>query len=490
MFDKQKRDDFRNIAFSLLICMAIGAVSAISGLLPLRFVLVLGAGMLVFVVSLFFSDKKLYYLTLLVFFLPININKAVFRIDSPIPSLSDVLPFFATDVFLAVLYGLWIGRMAHSTEKGHRKIIWMTPVLFLMLAMIVADILSLVNAVRFDRSFIEIAMMAKAVIVYFYFINNINSMKEIRVIIVTLAIGLILQTAIVVMQVYFRDTLGLLYLGELKTPYLSYEEEHQIFRPSGLFGHPNLFSNYLEFLIPLMFAMAFIRKNGFLRKIATVAMFAGGFSLIMTLSRGGWVGVVVACALLFFVMTARNIYEQKFFFKTLMIILLAVGILAAFSPKIYKRVVSRDRGAATSRVSMFYVATEIITSHPILGVGINNYVEVMEQYDETTMRISRGFKFPIHTVYLEYYAETGILGITALLSLFFVIIARGISDIRRSRGFLFNLNIGVVFGFVAYCIHAVSDMNYPSRLTVFAFFAAMSTIVHYAIRDRISLEDE
>ncbi|MDD5072666.1 MAG: O-antigen ligase family protein [Candidatus Omnitrophica bacterium] len=489
MSDKKENAGFRNIAFSLLICAAIGALSAVSGLLPLRFVLTMGAGLLIVVGSLFFRDKKLYYLTLLVFFLPININKAIFRIDSPIPSLGDVLPFYATDAFLAVLYGLWIYSMAHS-EKGGRRIIWMTPVMFLMFAMVAADILSLVNAVRFDRSFIEIAMMVKAVLVYFYFINNINSMKEIKVIVATLAVGLILQTAIVIMQVYFRDTLGLLYLGELKTPYLSYEEEHQIFRPSGLFGHPNLFSNYLEFLIPLMFAMSFVRRNVALRRLATVAMFAGGFSLIYTLSRGGWVGVVVASFLLFFIVTARNIYEQKFFFKTLLIVLLAVGILAAFSPKIIKRVVSRDRGAAAARVSQFYVAAEIITAHPLVGVGINNYVEVMESYDETTDRISRAFKFPIHTVYLEYYAETGLLGIVSLLSLFFVIVATSIGNIRRSKGFLFNLNVGLLFGFIAYAIHCVSDMNYPSRLTVFAFFAALSTIANYAIRDRITLADE
>jgi putative inorganic carbon (hco3(-)) transporter len=488
MFDKKENDSFSNLAFSVLVCAAIGAVSALSGIMPLRFVLTMGAGALIVVGSLFFRDKKLYYLTLLVFFLPININKAIFRIDSPIPSLSDTLPFFATDAFLAVLYGFWIYNMAHNEKR--RKVIWMTPVMFLMLAMIAADILSLVNAVALNRSFIEIAMMVKAVLLYFYLVNNIDSMKEIKVIVSILALGLILQTIMVVAQVYFRDTLGLIYLGELKSPYLSYEEEHQIFRPSGLFGHPNLFSNYLEFLIPLMFAMSFIRHNGPLRKIATAAMFAGGLSLILTLSRGGWVGVVIASLFMFFVMTSRNIYERKFFFKTLFIVLLAVGILAAFSPKIIKRVVSRDRGAAMARVSQYYVATEIITSHPVVGVGINNYVEVMESYDETTSRISRGFKFPIHTVYLEYYAETGILGITALLSLFFVIVVTGIRNIRRSRGFLFNLNIGILFGFVAYSIHAVSDMNYPSRVTVFAFFAALSTIVNYAIKDRIALADE
>jgi O-antigen ligase len=219
-------------------------------------------------------------------------------------------------------------------------------------------------------------------------------------------------------------------------------------------------------------------------------MFAGGVSLIYTLSRGGWVGVVTACFFLFFVLAARNIYEQKFFFKTVAIILLAVGVLAGFSPKIYKRIVSRDRGAANARVSQYYVAREIITSHPLVGVGVNNYVEVMEEYDNTTQRISRGFKFPVHTLYLEYFAETGIIGITALLSLFFVIITTGIRNIRKSKGFLFNLNAGLLFGFIAYAIHAVSDMNYPSRLTVFAFFAALFTITNLAIRDRIELADE
>lgn len=488
MSDPKDDNALRNVAFALLVCAAIGAASAFSGLLESRFVIALGAAAALLVMSVFFHDKKLYFLALLAFFLPVNINKAVYRIDNPIPSLSDTLPFYAADAVLVILYVIWIYRLAHNGRS--RRVIWMTPVLFFLLMMVAADILSLVNAVTFRRSFIEITCLVKVVITYFYVVNNISSMKEIKVILAVFAAGLILQATIVLLEYYTHGTLGLIYFGELPSAYLSYEGERQVFRPAGLFSHPNLFSNYLEFLIPLMLALSFLTKHNWLRRLATVAAVAGGLALIFTLSRGGWVGVAFASLCVFYYLTKRNLRDQKFFFKTLFVILLGASLMAVFAPKIIYRVISRDRGAAMARVHQYYVAREIITSHPLVGVGINNYIEVMDEYDETSSRISRGFLFPIHTVYLEYYAETGIAGIVALLSLFFVIFASGIRNISRSEGFLFNLNLGLVFGFVAYSIHCVSDMNYLSRVTVFAFFAAFFSVVNYAINGRITLADE
>lgn len=488
MSDPKDDNSLRNIAFALLVCTAIGAVSAFSGLLPSRFVVALGAATALLVMSAFFHDKKLYFLTLLVFLLPINTNKAIYRIDNPIFSLSDTLPFYAADAVLVILYIIWIYRLAHN-GKG-RRVIWMTPVMFFLLMMVAADILSLVNAVTFNRSFIEITCLVKVVIFYFYAVNNISSMKEIKIIIAAFALGLILQASIVLLEYHKHGTLGLTYLGELPSAYLSYEGERQVFRPAGLFSHPNLFSNYLEFLIPLMLALSFVTKHNWLRRLATVAVVAGLLALIFTLSRGGWVGVAFASLCVFYYLMRRNLRDQKFFFKTLFIILLGASVLAVFSPKIIDRITSRDKGAAIVRVHQYYVAREIITSHPLVGVGINNYIEVMDQYDDTPSRISRAFLFPIHTVYLEYYAETGLAGIVALLSLFFVIFASGIRNIGRSEGLLFNLNLGLVFGFVAYSIHCVSDMNYLSRVTVFAFFAALFSVVNYAINGRITLADE
>ena len=71
-------------------------------------------------------------------------------------------------------------------------------------------------------------------------------------------------------------------------------------RAGGTFGHPNYFAYYLDLLIPLMLAMSLSPSApGWRRAFFTAALFAGGGSLVLSLSRSGLVATALSGALCF-----------------------------------------------------------------------------------------------------------------------------------------------------------------------------------------------
>jgi len=466
----------------------VGLIAAISGLIPLRFVIAIMAGLLVFSVSFLFPDKKLYFLFLFAFLLPVHMNKAIYKIHSYYPYLREQLSLYLVDIILVVLYGIWFYRKMH--QKDDRKIISFTFISIPFIFLILAAVVSLINAEMINRGLIEIWLMVRVFLIYFYIINNVTTGKEIKLVLMALVLGLIGQCGIVALQKYSHGTLGLLYLGESEEIYRSLAGQEVVHRPSALFEHPNLFSNYLEFMIPLSFGLSFLRNNKTLRKFATVAFFGGIAALILSLSRGGWIAVFLSLLGCSFFIFRKNLREHKFVIKSVVTILIGVFFIAGFWPQIINRITSHDAGAAKTRILQFDVAKEVVMSHPLIGVGINNYIVVMEKYDETASMVSRYFKLPIHNAYLLILGETGIFGFSFFMWLVFIILIKGFINIRKSRGFLFYLNTGLIFGFTGYFMHAFVDMNFISRLPEFMFMAGLFTITDYAINGRINLQDE
>lgn len=475
---------------ALILGAMIGMISVACGMIPFRFVLAIVAGLVIAGATILWRDKRTLYLALLVFCMPINVNKALYKIPGAHPYLSDTLALYAVDIILAILYGMWIYDAARSPAGTRRKAVLATFVSLPLLGMACAAVLSLVNAESYGRSFIEIYYLARGALIYLYLINAITSMREVSIVAAAIAVGAILQSAIVLLQTYLHAPLGLLYFGEAAERYQSFAGQALVHRPAGLFEHPNLFANYLEFVVPLMLALAFVPKGRTVRVLATVALAGSAVALVLTLSRGGWIGSTVALACVFFLLARRALRERRFLVKTAVILCTAAVIGGVFAGKIVNRFTSRDAGSAKTRLLQFEVAKEIVASHPFAGVGINNYGPVMERYDETPSNVSRFFKLPIHNVYLLFLGETGIFGLAALLWLVAAIVGRGFAAIARADDDLYPYALGLTFGFVAYFIHIVVDMNYFTRVTTFWFMAALLTVVVYAVTGRRPLRRE
>ena len=159
------------------------------------------------------------------------------------------------------------------------------------------------------------------------------------------------------------------------------------------------------------------------------------------------------------------------------IIILAI-IIFSLQGFITTRLISDDYGAAYSRIPLMKVAMNIIKTHPFLGIGINNYAEVMQSYDNTTEKISFHFPYVVHNSYLLIASEIGVIGL--LLFLWFVtqIYKRGINLILNCNDrFIICATVGFLAGITAFLINITFENVGMVGQTFFIFLVISGVVI-------------
>jgi O-antigen ligase len=92
------------------------------------------------------------------------------------------------------------------------------------------------------------------------------------------------------------------------------------------------------------------------------------------------------------------------------------------------------------------ISINIIRAHPFLGCGINNYAEVMQNYDDTAEGISLKYHQVVHNSYLLIASEIGILGLFFFICFVALIYKKGIEILRYNDKITSCIIIGMLAG--------------------------------------------
>ena len=220
-------------------------------------------------------------------------------------------------------------------------------------------------------------------------------------------------------------------------------------------GNPNLLAGYL--LPAVIFSlMAVFSWSGWLPKLLALTMFfVNTYCFYLTLSRGGWIGLVVAIfALLVLLMYRWSIYLPPFWRTwslpmTLggMSLLLVLAVL--FVEPVRDRVSSMFAGRGDSsnnfRINVWAAVREMIHDRPVLGIGPGNtaFNKVYPLYQRP-----RFTALSAYSIWLEVAVETGFIGLSCFVWLLIVTLNQGIIQLRRLRS-LENRDIYWLIGAIA-----------------------------------------
>jgi O-antigen ligase len=172
-------------------------------------------------------------------------------------------------------------------------------------------------------------------------------------------------------------------------------------------------------------ALLISEKKGWVRWAALAGMIALPMLILMTQSRGVFLGLLVFIAIAF-------AGQRRRVRLALRLVVLAV-ILASVAPAgVWSRLqtlqhatntttldqVDGEEGSARQRYEIWRVAWKIIREHPVTGVGFGAYKPTHEQYamDPEFNPTARGAR-DTHSLYFNVLAETGVLGLTLYLGM-------------------------------------------------------------------------
>lgn len=193
-------------------------------------------------------------------------------------------------------------------------------------------------------------------------------------------------------------------------------------RLEGSIGDPNFYAQILVCLVPLAIERFWNERKVVLRILALWAGVVCTYAIIFTYSRGGFIALLLACAILFIRRPPKPVV-------TILILLGLILSMQIFPTSFTARLSSlfsflpsanpagQTDTSLTGRSSENAVAVMIFMDHPILGIGLGNFNQAYQSYSRQLGVDARRVERSAHSLYLETLAERGLVGFLVLISI-------------------------------------------------------------------------
>jgi len=456
----------------MLAGTVIGALALFALGLEAKWAIFATLGLMLPFVAALTGNVRRFLLALMLFTIPLNADVHLFYHPEAAGIRGVVIAF--PDLCLLVLWALWLIELATGLWRERINLVPKVTIPYTALLGLAA--LSALWAPRPLFTLFDVWQMFKVLLMFLYLVNTVRSREELRFVIAILLVGAAVQGVIVLLQNSTGLSLGIFGQQTRAELFRPETEMSLVRRPGGTVGHANTLGRYFVLLLPTGFFLLLRSDEKRLLYVITTGL--GLMGMILTLSRSAWIGLAFAMAVAFLAQRrsgrAKRLYRQGSL--GLVVVLLALGI--AFGPSVYRRMVSPDFGATMSRLTTAKVALRVIRDHPVLGVGMNNYREVLDTYFDPSDPFTR--VAPVHNLYLLFAAELGLLGVALFLWLMLNILRLMRPALRARDSFCSAVAVGLFSGFASMLVMATSDYAYKQSLALMStlwIVAALGVVV-------------
>jgi O-antigen ligase len=358
-----------------------------------------------------------------------------------------------TTFALAGLYLLWIADLL-SRRKGTANP-WLRPALPLIVY-VGLSALSLLVARDVPLGAYELVVLVQSLLLFIYIASTVRTARDVRFVLWVLIVGLLLES---ILALGLRATLATFDHGGLSAGSVVDPTVPSGYRLQGTLGSPNTAGGYFALLLVPALALVLSSRGRWARGMATLSFVAGTVALLLTFSRGGWIGF--AASMLVFLGVARR--RGWISVRAPVAIAVAAAVVAIpFGAAIVGRV-TNDEGTAHVRIPLMGLAEDIIRDQPLLGVGLNNYAVVLPDY--AGPEFSGRFVYTVHNKYLLVWAEAGIGALCAFFWFLFATLGRGRRMWRENDLGLSLLTLALTAAVIGQMAHMAVDV-FQSRAAV------------------------
>lgn len=192
----------------------------------------------------------------------------------------------------------------------------------------------------------------------------------------------------------------------------------------GTLENPNLFAGFLLPILPLA-AVALLRWQTPLRRLyAAAGLGVGLVALVLTYSRGAWMGMVASLGVLMLLLALRQTRSWPPLWRRLVPLVLLVGatvvlvvLVSQVEPlrvRVLSLVAGREDSSNNFRLNVWQAAIDMIQARPWLGIGPGNtaFNLIYPLYQQPKFNALSAYSIP-----LEIAVEAGIPGVLVLLGL-------------------------------------------------------------------------
>jgi O-antigen ligase len=272
----------------------------------------------------------------------------------------------------------------------------------------------------------------------------------------------------------------------------TYTKLFDIGEATGTYINRNHFAGFLELILPFVLASGFYsfqiwserRQTGLDRRASVERSSAGVRSIfylflmvimvvavIFSRSRSGI--LVTVFSIVFIVLLAQVKAKRKAWMLGFFLFLgcvLGYGLWIGLDPVLARFELMREPGylQLEGRIAIWKDTLRLVRDHPLVGTGLGTFGTAFRRYQTNLVE---KYADHAHNDYLEFAADTGLLGAALLflpiLYLFIKMIICFLDDPRRYRR---AVTLGCIGSTLALLIHSVTDFNLqiPANALIFA----------------------
>ena len=361
-----------------------------------------------------------------------------------------VLPFLPDMLSLLFMFFL-VGVFFYGETFKEHQLLTQNPIDFPIILYGIIIVISTITSINPTGSFRDLALHLGGISFLFVMTNSIKNKEDFNKIVVML----VFSATLVALYGLYQYVVGV----EIDAAWLDVENNPDIrTRVYSVFHNPNILAEYLIMTIPLSVSLFWYSKRMHKKVIFLGTTLAMSLALVLTLSRGGWLGFAFS-ALIFILLV-----EKRLLLTLVPITLAGVYLLPQ---TIINRILSIKNLSDTSnayRIEMWDITIDIIRDHWIAGVGFGHlpFKQTFETYIRTMPT------FHAHNTYLETAAEMGIPGLLVFLLLLFILFKYGINKlIRVEDRYISIMSAGVLSGLGGVLLHgAVENILYLPKIII------------------------
>ena len=247
---------------------------------------------------------------------------------------------------------------------------------------------------------------------------------------------------------------------------------------SSTYVNHNHLAGYLELCLPLSLGMIGCVTDRGKRAILIYGIVLMGASLLLSLSRGGWLGGVLALFFMAFLTKRRGLLSKGMWITSIAIFIFLLAIFLGLNP-IMERLstfgqILRDPINFDTRIKVWKGTLLVIRDHPFLGTGMGTFAWAFPPHRPAG--IPQRYLYA-HNDFLHLTSELGILFLPLSLWLISSVLKMGITTFfktgsRRKRG----ISLGCSMGILALSIHSIFDFNLHIPANAILFFTFLGMI--------------
>ncbi len=232
-------------------------------------------------------------------------------------------------------------------------------------------------------------------------------------------------------------------------------------------ANPNVLGEYLLFMIPITFGSIYYFKNKFCKIISFLITCLLGFCMLLTLSRGAWLGLIVAM-IVFVLLRDKKLLLLGFFL---------ILIAPLFIPNSFlQRFMSIGNMADTStsyRVGIWIGSLRMIKDFWPIGIGLGSevFIFIFQKY-----ALSASYALHSHNFYLQILIDLGIAGFILILCVIFSFYKNLLANNKfLTDNFVKTFKISLCAGFTGYLIQGLADNVWYNYRIFFLFWIIIAS---------------